>query len=290
MKFPDKITIVGVGLIGGSIALGLKMHLASKITIVGLCSDTKRAKLAQEKGLIDQAIFGLKNIPKTTALVILATPISSILEILPQLSKIVARNCLIVDVGSTKEMIVGLAESKLPVLPFIGTHPMAGSDSSGFENADPFLFQNKPWIICPTKNIKKGQLKIVEKIVEILGAKKIILSASQHDQMVSFASHLSLVISSILISTVAKQTQWKRIAQIASTGFRDTTRLGSHHPQMKTDIVLSNKENLIKALAKTKIEIDRFVEVLHSGNTDNLFNYFNQTKITRDNWLSTYFN
>ncbi|MBI4990915.1 prephenate dehydrogenase/arogenate dehydrogenase family protein, partial [Candidatus Gottesmanbacteria bacterium] len=135
-NLPKKITIIGVGLIGGSIALGLKMHLASKITIVGLCNDPKRAKLAQEKGLIDQAIFDLKNIPKTTGLVIIATPISSNLSILPQLSKIVARNCLIVDVGSTKEMVIKSVESKFPNLHFIGTHPMAGNDLTGFENAD----------------------------------------------------------------------------------------------------------------------------------------------------------
>ncbi|MBI4990823.1 prephenate dehydrogenase/arogenate dehydrogenase family protein, partial [Candidatus Gottesmanbacteria bacterium] len=262
-------------------------------TIVGLCSRIERTQKAKELGIIDEVIdlhaqpLGLRLV----TLIILATPVEETIKLLKFLSKIKFKNCLIIDVGSTKEFVINAAKQLLgPNISFIGTHPMAGSDSSGFENADPFLFQNKPWIICPAENIIKEQLKLVEALIKILGAKKMIMRDAKHDQFTAFASHLSLVISSILISTVAKQRQWRKIAQIASTGFRDTTRLASHNPRMKTDIVLSNKENLIKALNATRIEIDRFIEVLHSGNTDNLFNYFNQTKIIRDNWLSTYFN
>lgn len=286
---PQQITIIGVGLIGGSIALGLKLHLTSKITILGLCSDSKRARLAKERGIIDQTIFNVTDIPKTTDLVIIATPVSVILKILPHLAKMVSSKCLIIDVGSTKEMIMNLVESKYPKLSFIGSHPMAGSEMSGFENADPYLFQNKPWIICPAKNIKKDQLQIVEELIKILGGKLVVMSPSQHDQIIAFSSHLYLILGSILISEVSKQPKWNQIAKIASTGFRDTTRLASHNPDLKADIILSNKENIIDALLKTKIEIDNLIKLIQDNDSCRLFAYFQLTKTIRDNWLEKYF-
>lgn len=288
-NFPQQITIIGVGLIGGSIALGLKLQLASKITILGLCSDSKRARLIKERGIIDQTIFNVMDIPKTTDLVIIATPVSVILKILPHLAKMFSGKCLIIDVGSTKEIVMNLVESKFPKLSFIGTHPMAGSEMSGFENADPYLFQNKPWIVCPTKNIKKEQLQIVEELIKILGGKSVVMTPSQHDQIAVFSSHLFLTLSSILISIVATQPGWNQVAKIASTGFRDTTRLASDNPQMKADIVLSNKENIINSLLKTKEEIDNLIKLIQENDSYRLFAYFQHTKIIRDNWLENYF-
>lgn len=289
MKLPKQITIIGVGLIGGSIALGLRLHLASKISILGLCSDGKRARLAKERGIIDCAIPNIADIPKTADLIIIATPVFEIIKIIPQLAKIIPSNCLIIDVGSTKETILKMVESKFPNLSFIGTHPMAGSDLSGFENADPYLFQNKPWIICPAKNIKKEKLQIVEGLIKILGGRLTVMTPFQHDKTAAFASHLFLALGSILISAVFKQSGWNHIAKVASSGFRDTTRLASHNPKMKTDIILSNKENLVNALGETMAEIDHFVALLQSGKTNDILTYFNQTKTIRDNWLEKYF-
>lgn len=287
MTFPENITIIGVGLIGGSIALGLKLHLASKIKILGLCNDSKRAKQAKERGVIDKVILNLSDIPKNTDLVIIATPVSDIIKILPLLARSVSKKSLIMDVGSTKEQIMNLAES-FSNLVFVGTHPMAGTDLSGFENADPFLFHNKPWIICQSNNNDKDTVKIVEWLIGILGAKKVIMNAARHDQITAFSSHLMLVLSSVIVSANIKQTNWNLIAKAASSGFRDTTRLASHNPKVKTDIILSNKENIIKALSETKKEIDIFLKLIENS-PDKLFNYLQKTKLIRDNWLSASF-
>lgn len=289
LRLPKRITVVGVGLIGGSIALGLKMHLASKISILGLCNDPERAKLAQKEGIIDQAIFNLAQIPRIDNLIILATPISTIIKILPALAKLRLKECLTIDVGSTKREIVNFAAVNFPSFPFVGTHPMAGKEYSGFKNADPFLFKNKPWIVCPVDNIKSTHLEIVNWLINILGAKKIIMSAKKHDQVLAFASHLWLILSSISVSIAAKQPQWKIIAQVASTGFRDITRLASHSPEMKTDIIFSSKNNIISVLQETKEEIDNFLDILTKNDANKLLTYLRESKIIRDYWLAKHF-
>ncbi len=289
-QFPDKIAILGVGLIGGSIALGLKRHFGAKITILGMCSSLKRAQTAQKEGIIDKAIAGCEDIPQNTKLIIISTPIKTILEKLHLLAKLHLRNCLIIDTGSTKEVISQSAKRESLSSSFIGTHPMAGSEMSGFENSSVNLFRNKPWIICPFGTVNKNNLEIVNKLIFILGAKPFLLDAKTHDFVVTWGSHIFLLMTSILVNTIKKQKNWQTIAKAASTGFRDTTRLASDNPKMKTDIVLTNKEHLIGALVNTRSEIDHFIKLLQGSNADNIFTYFREAKLIRDNWLSNYFN
>lgn len=285
-QFPSKIAIIGLGLIGGSIALGLKQHFGSGITVIGKCSTIKRSKLALRQGIIDEVLdldaqpHGLRSVD----LIILATPFGETIKLLKIIARINPRNCLIMDVGSTKEFVVNAANQIFNSnISFIGTHPMAGSELSGFENADPNLFRNKPWIVC-SKN-----LSVISKIIEILGAKRIYMDAKQHDKLASWASHLNLVSSSIITNTIGKQKDWSLIAQTASTGFRDSTRLASSDIEMKKDIVLTNKINLLVALHKFKHEIDYFIHLLESDNNKKITNYLSKAKNIRDNWVDNYF-
>lgn len=285
-EFPEKVAIIGVGLIGGSIAMGLKKHFGSKITILGSCSKIERTKKAKELGIIDEVIdlhaqpLGLRLV----TLIILATPIDETIKILKLLSKIKFKNCLIIDVGSTKEYVINAASQIMgPNISFIGTHPMAGNDMSGFENADPNLFRNKSWIVCVKTH------PMVSELIEILGAKKILMDAKKHDELTTWASHLNLVSSSILINTISSQKNWPEIAKIASTGFRDTTRLASSNVDMKKDIILTNRENVIKSLNNFQKEIGNFISILNSNNTDRLTNYLTHAKTIRDNWIENYF-
>lgn len=291
-KFPSKIAILGVGLIGGSIAMGLKKHFGDKISILGLCRDFRRTKIAIELGIIDMAIKSQPDIPTDVKLIIIATPIKTTIKMLRMLSKIPLKNCLIMDVGSTKENIIKEA-NKFPPLSkfFIGTHPMAGSELSGFENASVNLFRNKPWMICsdrsPTDN---KQLAIIKHIIEIMGANMILMDAKIHDELTSWASHLSLVTSSILVNTIAGHKNWDKIAKIASTGFRDTTRLASDNPMMKADIVMTNKSHLLEAFGKLKDEIDIFSNLVRQSDEKSILKYFQDSKSIRDKWITNYFN
>lgn len=283
-EFPKKIAIIGVGLIGGSIAMGLKKHLGTKIKIIGSCSSFKRSQKSKDMGIIDETIDSTFPLPLNTQLIIIATPIKTIISTLQQISKYSLKKCLVMDVGSTKHAIISEAQKIFPKsITFIGTHPMAGSELSGFENADPNLFRNKPWIVC-SKNIKT-----VSKLIEILGAKMILMNSKRHDKLTSWASHLNLVSSSILINTIGKQKNWTEIAKIASTGFRDTSRLASSNIEMKKDIILTNKDNIIWSLVQFQKEIEIFINLLKNNNSYHISNYLLNAKTTRDSWIENNF-
>lgn len=285
-KLPNKIVIIGVGLIGGSIALGLKKRYGNKITIVGFCKDPERSKLAESLRIVDKIIKDIDDILIDTQLIILATPVQTTIHILTKLAKTIKHPVLIIDVGSTKKIVCHHAQKVLPShLTFIGTHPMAGKETSGFEAAESNLFRDKPWIICPPKKADKNRIKIVKNLIKILGSKPVIMDPVKHDQLIAWASHLPLVLTSILVSSITRQPEWRNIAKIASTGFRDTTRLASENPIMKKDLVLTNKENLLTALKHIRQEIDIFSDFLTQGDDKAVFTYFNRAKLERDNWL-----
>lgn len=280
-----KIAVIGVGLIGGSIALGLKKQLGDKITIYGSCSSLKKSQQIKKEGIIDE-ILKNKKIPHDLELLIIATPILTSQNIIKNLPLPNSSNCLVIDVGSTKKSICKLVEQiSNSNLSFIGTHPMAGKEKSGFENADPNLFKNKPWIICLTKKTKEGHLRLVKSLIKTLGTKPIIMEAKTHDKICAWASHLFLALSSILVSVIIKQNIRRKVSQIASTGFQDTTRLASHDAKMKKDILLTNKENVINCLLKVKEEIDDFIEILRENNGSRILNYLKEAKEIRDKWL-----
>lgn len=286
IKFPTKIVIIGMGLIGGSIAMGLKRDLGTKITILGLSSSHRKAKHAKRKGIIDLALSSIKDIPQDADLIILAAPIHVNLRHLKSLKKLIRPDSLLIDVGSTKEVITKLAK-KISLTQFIGTHPMAGGEVSGIRFANPNLFHGKPWIICPSKNTTKKNLSTIKSLSVILGAKPVIMNAVKHDELTSLASHLFLVISSILLNTITK-SNWITISQIASTGLKDSTRLASHNPDMKTDIVITNKKNVLASLRLLKREIDSFSLLVGEKNLLELTKYFTLAKKRRDKWLDSF--
>lgn len=286
-EISEKIAIIGVGLIGGSIALGLKQHYKSKITIYGACRDPKRAENAIKQGIIDRAIYDVKKIPTDMDLIILAVPVKTEVEILKALAKISFKNCLILDVGSTKKFILQQVQRILPgEISFIGTHPMAGKELSGFENSSPSLFVKKPWIVCPSLSVKTEDINIIKKLITALGAKIFMMDAETHDELTSWISHLQLSLSSILVNTIAREKKWEIMGKIASGGFRDSTRSASNNSEMKTDIILTNKANIITSLNKVNREINKFSKMIERSNDKEILKYFSTAKEIRNHWLS----
>ncbi|OGG13340.1 hypothetical protein A2773_00915 [Candidatus Gottesmanbacteria bacterium RIFCSPHIGHO2_01_FULL_39_10] len=282
----EKVAIVGIGLIGGSIAMAMRKHLGSKVTILGLSSTSKKAQIAHKHNIIDRALTSLKDIPQDIDLVVLSTPIVTNIKLLKSLKKLTTSKQIIIDVGSTKEMICREAV-KLDLRNFIGTHPMAGNETSGLGNADPDLFQNKPWIICPDSQTDKSKITFLKNFITSLGAKPFILNSKAHDRIAALSSHIFLIMSSILVNATSKNN-WDKISQIASTGFKDTTRLASHSPNMKKEIILTNKMNIQKALKSLSAEIELFSSLLKDDEENKIMNYFQQAKSVRDDWLNKY--
>lgn len=290
-SFPGKIAVIGVGLIGGSIALGLKKQFGAKITVFGLCANPKRTKSAVEAGIIDAGLSEIGDLPSDINLIILAVPVRTSLEIIKILAKRNFDSCLVIDVGSTKQAIIVKARKLFGQnISFIGTHPMAGNETSGFESASAGLFRHKPWIICHDKSkADSRQLATVKNMIQTLEAEIFMMDAKTHDKFAGWVSHAQLALSSILINTLMRQNKGRQMMKIASNGFRDVTRGASHNPQMRTDIILTNKANIISVLGKVKAEIDIFLESLRKSDGRGILKYFQDAKKIRDNWLSAGF-
>lgn len=287
MKNKLNIAILGIGLIGGSIALGLKKRLDNRVSIIGMSQNINRAFKAKSLGMVDQVIPSMKEIPKNIDLVIISTPISVCINLLKRIGRNVRTDLIIIDTCSTKKTVVDTAEKCLPeYISFIGTHPMAGIEKQGFEFACPDLFINKPWIICPSRNSKKNDLSMVNDIINILEAKAVILDPVSHDKLSVLSSHLPLILGNILIGTILREQQWHNVEKIISTGFMDTTRLASDNPLLKSDIIRTNSQNIIDSLNKYKQELDYFIKLVQSDNKRKILSYLKNSKLRRDKLLS----
>jgi len=246
----NKITIIGVGLIGGSLGLALK-EKKPNFKIVGV-DKPEIIKKAIARGAIDEGTVNLEEGTKEADIVIIATPVKTILNILIQVNPFLKKGCLVTDTGSTKQQIVQKANEVLSKdVFFIGGHPMAGSEKCGIEEANPHLFQDRTYILTPTK---KSNLIAIDKIfslIKMIGANRLILDPLEHDRIVGAVSHLPQIIAVSLINTIGElallgnnNNYFKAVGE----GFKDVTRIASSPYKIWEDICETNQENILKMI------------------------------------------
>ncbi len=239
MRLFNKVAIIGTGLIGGSLALAIKNKgLAGEI--IGVSRHKKTLLLAKRIGAIDKGARDLKVI-QDADLVILATPVSTIIKLAVKISKIIKKECLVTDVGSTKQAIVSKLERIFPC--YVGSHPLAGSEKRGVLNADARLFKDSLCILTATKNTHKVAQEKIKRLWNNLGAKVIFVAPDAHDKILSFVSHLPHLVAFSLIGAVPGN-----YLKFASTGLKDTTRVAASDSEMWSDIFLSNQKNVLKSI------------------------------------------
>lgn len=247
MKLFKRVAIIGVGLIGGSLALAMrKKGLAEEI--VGVSRHAKTLRLARKRGVINKGSLKL-NIVKDADLVIFAAPVKTILAIAKKVSRLVKNDCLVTDVGSTKQEIVVKLEKLFPA--YVGAHPLAGSQKRGVMNARADLFKNSLCILTPTKDTKARAQKRIEKLWRACGARVILLSSAQHDKALSFVSHLPHIVAFSLIGIVPRE-----YLKFAASGLKDTTRIAASDSEIWADIFFSNQE-LLKAIESLEQRLSR---------------------------------
>jgi prephenate dehydrogenase len=242
------VTIVGVGLIGGSFGSALRKY-GFKGRILGVSSG-RTLKAAVEIGAIDEGVSLEQGVARAD-LVYLSQPISGILEVLPQVRQRVREGALVTDAGSTKEAIVGCAAGLFSESPwFVGGHPMAGKEQRGVERADPDLFRGATYVLTPLGG-ELPQAPIVEEFVEWIGgigARAFVLPASLHDEIVTWTSHLPQLVSSALAAAVAGQLSSEDHGRVAGPGLQDMTRLAGSPYEIWRDIFSTNRSNVDRAL------------------------------------------
>ncbi len=249
-KHYHRIAIVGLGLIGGSWGLALKQRGVAARRVG--CDKPEVLDRALAAGAVDEGFPDLGAAVRDSDLVILATPVGVILDLLGQLKHAVPSVALVTDVGSTKRLICQRAREILDDKPlFLGGHPLAGKERSGLENATAALFEGARYVLTPLlpDHLADPRVKAFSALVEGLGASPFVTEASTHDRAVAFLSHLPQLVSSGLASMIAEQgTEEFLPLELAASGFRDATRLAESPYGLWRDICLTNIENIQSAL------------------------------------------
>ena len=289
----DKIAIIGLGLIGGSIGLGLKQAKIRGLEVVGYDAEIQAGKMAARLGAVDTAAFRLPDAVEGANMVIVATPVLAIRETLETIATMVTPGCVVTDTGSTKEDVMSWADEYLPrEVSFVGGHPMAGKEESGIDNADPELFQGSRYVIIPSESAGKEAVKTVLDMVQLLGARAYFMDAFEHDSYVASVSHLPILLSTALVSATSKSPAWRDMSRLAATGFRDVTRLASGDPVMSLDICVTNREGIVhwinEAIKELQQYRDMVSDTVDEEGVQRLGEAFAKAWEAREGWLARY--
>ena len=262
------ITVIGLGLIGGSMALALKEKgLAKKV--VGVDNNLVHQQKALELGLVDE-ILEMKEAIAFADVVIIAIPVNAAENVLDTILNTIDRQ-VVMDVGSTKNAICAMAAANKNGHRFVSTHPMWGTEYSGPEAAVRGAFENKAVVICNKENSDNDAVMVAEKIYKTLGMHIVYMDAKAHDLHAAYVSHISHITSFALANTVLeKEREEDAIFELASGGFESTVRLAKSNPAMWVPIFMQNRENLLDVLNEHITQLRKFKSCLEKENYDYL--------------------
>ncbi len=282
-----QITLIGVGLIGGSFVLDLK-RLGLVETVVGIDLNRENLDRALERRVIDAAFTEINAESIGGAdLVLIATPVSTLPMICQAIKPFLWADALVSDVGSTKQITVEAFRTYLPEhLPrCIAAHPIAGSDRHGALAAQFGLYQDKKLIITPHGDEHSDGLERLESLWQAVGAKTFRLGAAEHDAIFAAVSHMPHLLAFAFVHEIFDHPDGQAYLNFAASGFRDFTRIASSHPAIWTDICLANKNSLRDLIGGIRRQLDTLEQLLATENKAALYTYFEEAKSTRDEWL-----
>jgi len=262
------ITIIGVGLIGGSMALILKEKGFAK-HVIGVDANKDNAQNALDLNIVDEVLPLFQAVMKAD-IIILAVPVSTCEQMLPQILDNI-ENQVVIDTGSTKKGITDVVKSHSKRGRFVASHPMWGTEYSGPQAATREAFINKATVICNAEESDEEAVKIAEELYKCLGMYTVYMNADDHDVHVAYVSHISHITSFALANTVLeKEKEEDAIFELASAGFESTVRLAKSNPAMWVPIFMQNRENVLDVLNEHITQLRKFKACLEKENTDYL--------------------
>jgi prephenate dehydrogenase len=256
---------------GGSLALALKQHVAE---LHAVDSNLETIRLAEKMGLTDRGTTDLARGVSSADLIILGTPVNSILEIIRKLPTYRPDGCIVLDLGSTKRQICQ-EMSRLPVnFTAMGGHPMCGREKSGLLAASAHLYQGQTFLLCRTDRTTRTAESLILELVQAIGAEPLFLTPERHDSLVSTTSHLPYILSSLLMDQVGHQAEVDPLAwRVSATGLKDATRLAGSNPEMMLDILLSNHDEVIHQIDGFQHELQALKDKLMVGQKEILLEW-----------------
>ena len=282
----NTVAIVGVGLLGGSLARDLRRHqLAS--TIIGVCRTEQSAQTALDEQLVDQ-VLPLVAAVKNADLIVLATPMQAMPSIVEQIKDSVDERAILTDVGSVKTDLYASVRAKAPqLLPqFVFAHPIAGSENSGAGAAKPGLYEHKHVIIADTDETSPDASQKVLQMWQRCGAKVVNMSLAEHDAIFAKISHLPHMVAYSLVNCLDQQVDRDRLFDLAAAGFYDFTRIASSNAEMWRDICITNKDQILRSLDSYLSQLGGLRAKIEQLDQAGILDYFKAAKRARDAGLS----
>lgn len=277
-----RVAIIGLGLIGGSLGLALK---AAGAEVAGYARRPETASSAMSRGVVDRCGKDLPSTIKGAEIIVIATPALTVKDVLADLAGHLPKGAIVTDVASTKVDVMKWAAEYLPANScFIGGHPMAGKEVAGIAAADAELFRDCTYCLVPGGNVKAESRRKMEEMVKAVGAKHFYIDAQEHDALVAGISHLPHLLSVALVATTANDPRWPAMARLASSGYRDTTRLASGDPRMSRDICLTNKKPIVEAIDSYINSLKELRRLISDGD-EKIEEYFIKAREARGDWL-----
>ena len=285
----QQVAVLGLGLIGASIGLGLRQWAAAQrgetpLQVTGYDADLHRQRQAKAMKAIDHEARDLPAAIRQADLVILATPIGAMLELMRDCAPHLKTGATVIDVASVKAPVLAWAREVLPTtVSFVGTHPMAGGTGST-EAARADLFAGARWCVTPSVRANDEAIEITLGLIAALGARSYFVDAHEHDGLVAAISHLPFTTAAALVQAVTADPAWREMKLLAAGGFRDTTRVAEGSPVMHRDIALANSAALTRWLDLTIEEFGRVRALVAAEDAAGLLTYFEQAQDQRLRW------
>jgi len=276
----DKVTILGVGLIGASFALALKKYRLCN-EIIGYGRREENLRRAKDKKIIDSFEPDPAKACDGADLVVFATPVGIFTDVAEKISSALKRTAIVTDVGSVKGKLVRDMEKLMPPgVFFVGGHPIAGSDRSGIDAAAAEIFKGAKCIVTPTQDTDKSALEKVTVVWKTFGSVISLMDPDEHDRIYAAVSHLPHLIAYEIVNTVADMNE--SYLAFSGQGFMDTTRIASSQPELWRDICILNKDNLLESIEIFKNNLDRVSQYLRAYDSESLERDFKRARTLRE--------
>lgn len=284
----SRVAILGLGLMGGSLALALR-DAGVAMRVVGYDRTPEVATRACTRGMVDEASFSVAEAVGGADLVVLAVPVVTERALLEQAIPHLTAGAIVTDLGSTKRAVVSWAEELLPPdVHFVGGHPMAGRELSGLDASDATLYRGAVWCLTPTPQADRAAVQRLSSLIATLGASPVLLDADRHDYLIAGVSHLPILAAAGLVRTLARDAGWADLMLLAAGGFRDTTRVASGDPRMARDICLTNRDEILRWLdvyLATLQELRGMVAATEADAGARIEAFFAEAREAREDWL-----
>ena len=264
-----QITIIGLGVVGGSLGLALREAYSGKAEVVGYDSESKVHNRAKKAGMVDRAEWNLDKAVQDADIVVLSIPVGATPEIFEAIGPHLKTGATVTDTASTKREVLKWAAEILPSsVGFVGGHPLAGAGLSGSESATPSLFQGRSYAVISPPTAPGHAIAQLVKMIEDIGAKPFFLSDDEHDSFVAAVAHLPALVSTALVSAIAKSPSWREMGKFAADEFRDISRLSSVDPEVTHGICRTNPDMIVYWINQIVAELQDFRAMIADESRD----------------------